>query len=406
MSTKTEISAALTNLQVQNSTKTFNLSKQFAKRLLRIGTLNILYRRLDIPEEEFTQANFAGTPYMLFKRKSTNTFIKYFHSVSMGIIDALEKDYLKELYLYILKKDTKELQEKYNFKVKYNKDNEKSTDKSSDVKVATIEFLKAIANLSPKKFSSNDTEISVEFLFNDDVPKDYQPPNFENAKNPLYFDAEVQRVINLCDINTGFHKIKCYGSGLVFNDSKPNSVVSSRTDLHMDSDDIETVENQTEKSNADLSEARTVDEDNISIISTDINLTCPCVWDLDDVYQTTKCPRCFGFVHLACHGYLSAEDVDQQTFLCFHCTHRIDDEDYENLKLLMKLRIILFGIYTKRQFPIELLELGSMEERKFILSRLEILKIVGNDSFSDINYENLKEAIAQTFNTQNSQFFQ
>lgn len=73
---------------------------------------------------------------------------------------------LKELYIYILKKDTKELLEKYNFKIKYNKDNVQSNDKSCGVKKSTIEFLQALADLSSKKLNSKDIEISVEFLFN------------------------------------------------------------------------------------------------------------------------------------------------------------------------------------------------------------------------------------------------
>lgn len=84
----------LANNDVKNSVNTFTLSKKYIKRLVKISILNIIHHRIAIPDKEFEVKTYDTIPYKVFKRKSQNEFIRVYHSVAQGIIDAIEKDYV------------------------------------------------------------------------------------------------------------------------------------------------------------------------------------------------------------------------------------------------------------------------------------------------------------------------
>ncbi|XP_030752868.1 uncharacterized protein LOC115879940 isoform X2 [Sitophilus oryzae] len=432
MATKTEdTSCYLTKVDIQQSVKTFNLSKGFAKRLLRIGVLNVMHQRLDIPHEEFIKRSYESVPYVIFRRKSNNKFIRNYHAFSAGIIDAIEKDYLKEILMYFRDNESGELLETYGFKIKYNKQSSKSNVKSTAVKKATLDFLQAIADIPGEKMESDKIELVVECTYRDEVPLEYEPPYFEVAKEPYCLDNSVNKVVNLGEVNTGFHKINCYGRGKMFNTSRQSSPISSRNnqdEIEAEIPETERVEEnmaggtkspvsdeqphkrpRTNSSVIDLTDVGSLD-DHISLVSDGRYVTCPCLWELGSNFETVKCSKCFGEVHLVCHGYVNINDVDQTTFNCVQCD-RPEDEQY--VMLLMKFRIILFGIYLNKALPVFLLQLGSVEERDFVMNRLDALQVYRHNAKSilDIDYDRLNEALTQVFRLQHfsfndSQFFQ
>lgn len=56
--------------------------------------INVVYHRIDIPQSEFESKKYETVPYVLHKRKSQNKFIKAYHVIGGGIMDALEKDFV------------------------------------------------------------------------------------------------------------------------------------------------------------------------------------------------------------------------------------------------------------------------------------------------------------------------
>ncbi|ERL84146.1 hypothetical protein D910_01504 [Dendroctonus ponderosae] len=89
-----------------------------------------------------------------------------------------------------------------------------------------------------------------------------------------------------------------------------------------------------------------IDWGNISILSSE-DTYCPCKWRLPDKYETIKCTKCFGKVHLACHGYISIEAVDKTKFSCYTCVYsRTNQNKLNNMNMLMKMRLsrILFNL--------------------------------------------------------------
>ncbi|XP_048522201.1 uncharacterized protein LOC109540767 isoform X2 [Dendroctonus ponderosae] len=422
----------LTNSDVKNSVNTFQLSKKYAKRLVKISILNIIYQRIAISEKEFEVKNYQNIPYRVCKRKSQNTFIRvYYHSASNGIIEAIEKDYLKEIAMHIIGKDSDELLETYNIKIKYNKQDSKSNQKSSAVKAATMEYFKVLTGIPGKKWQEDNVKMSFEIFYNKGVPIEYEPPNFEPTKELLC--SNPNNLTSLGNISTGFHKVISWGRGANFaevrklthseNSSVP--VSNAKNNLLEDDDNMEDIpelkrkhnngtcgENASKKHklqvispNSDISTNGEIDWGNISILSSE-DTYCPCKWRLPDKYETIKCTKCFGKVHLACHGYISIEAVDKTKFSCYTCVYsRTNQNKLNNMNMLMKMRAILYGIRLEKSIPCEI-QLATKNEAAYILEQLDSLGVFdwSSSSFIKINDKSLSSAILATFNFEDSRY--
>ncbi|ERL88534.1 hypothetical protein D910_05919, partial [Dendroctonus ponderosae] len=157
----------LANSDVKNSVNTFQLSKKYVKRLVKISILNIIYQRIAISEKEFEVKKYEKIPYRVFKPKSQNTFIRVYHAVTNGIIEAIDKDYLKEIVIHIVGKDNYDPLETYNIKIKYNKQDSKSNQKSSAVKAATMEYFKALTEIPGNKWQEDNVKVFFELSYNE-----------------------------------------------------------------------------------------------------------------------------------------------------------------------------------------------------------------------------------------------
>ncbi|XP_060521160.1 uncharacterized protein LOC132698840 [Cylas formicarius] len=219
MSTKSKvIGLQLSGKLVSNAVRSYRFSKTYSQQLIRVAILNIMYRRMNIDASEFSLQNYESVPYVLFKRKSANRIIRCFHAVSHGIVDAINKEYLKEVYLIFENKKTREIVETYRFTLKYNKGGKKSDVKRSVVSSATVDLLQAICDLPAMEKMSSDIEYGIEFRYNDEVPCEYQPPYFGPGSNPcgINFRDLSDNIIILGTANTGFHKLSCYATGKIF----------------------------------------------------------------------------------------------------------------------------------------------------------------------------------------------
>uniref|UniRef100_A0AAR5PSX7 HORMA domain-containing protein n=1 Tax=Dendroctonus ponderosae TaxID=77166 RepID=A0AAR5PSX7_DENPD len=432
--TLASMSLVLTNRDVKNSVNTVQLSKKYVKRLVKISILNIIYRRIAISEKEFEVKKYENIPYRVCKRKSQNTFMRvYYHSVTNSMIEAIEKDYLKEIVMHIIGKDNNDDPlETYNIKIKYNKQDSKSNQKSSAVKAATMEYLKALSGIPGKKWQEDNVKMFFEISYNEGVPIEYEPPNFEPAKKLLC--SNPNRIISLGAISTGFHKVSMWGRGVNFaeireltpsgNSSVP--VSNTKNNLLEDDDNMEDIPEVKRKQNngtcgenaskkrklqvispsCDISTNGELDWGNISIMSSEDDTYCPCKWRLPDKYETIKCSKCFAKVHLACHGYINIEAVDKTKFSCYTCSYsRTGKNKLNKMNLLIKTRAILYGIQLEKSIPNEM-KLATKDEAAYILEQLDSLGVIdcSSSSFSKINEKSLSSAILATFNLKDAQY--
>uniref|UniRef100_A0AAR5PDF2 HORMA domain-containing protein n=1 Tax=Dendroctonus ponderosae TaxID=77166 RepID=A0AAR5PDF2_DENPD len=440
MSSKTfaSMNLVLANSDVKNSVNTFQLSKKYVKRLVKISILNIIYQRIAISEKEFEVKKYEKIPYRVFKPKSQNTFIRVYHAVTNGIIEAIDKDYLKEIVIHIVGKDNYDPLETYNIKIKYNKQDSKSNQKSSAVKAATMEYFKALTEIPGNKWQEDNVKVFFELSYNEGVPFEYEPPNFEPTKELLC--SNTNSLMSLGNISTGFHKVSSWGCGANFAEVReltPSAncsvpVSNAKNNLLEDDDNLlednmmEYIpevklkhnngtcgENASKKRklqvispSCDLSTNGEIDWGNISILSSDDDTYCPCKWPLPDKYETIKCTKCFAKVHLACHGYISIEAVDKTKFSCYSCScPRADKNKLDKLNMLMKTRAIIYGIQLEKSIPCEM-QLATKDEAAYILDQLDSLGVIdcSSSSFSKINEKSLSSAILATFNFEDSQY--
>ncbi|CAH1130098.1 unnamed protein product [Ceutorhynchus assimilis] len=201
-------SVIINNLEVQNSIKTFELSKKYLKRITKLALLNIINRRIQVPENEFIEKlAFDQVPYFIFKRKSQNRFIKAHHKYGTGVLDALEKGFLRQMDLIIVRKNTKEILESYRFKYKYNNENEGEAGirDSEKVRKAMLGLLNAIRCLPGEKWPEDDVDLLCDICYQDNTPSTYEPPHFR--PNTEVKSVDHFAVYHMGRINTGFHKL-------------------------------------------------------------------------------------------------------------------------------------------------------------------------------------------------------
>ncbi|XP_066260655.1 uncharacterized protein [Euwallacea similis] len=331
-------------------------------------------------------------------KDSENPFIKLYKSAGQGIVDALQRDYLKEIRMYLIHKDSGELLEMYTLKVKYNKKDAKASRRTSEAKNATIEFLEALSNLPGKMLNENEVKVEFDLLYNEETPQEYEPPFFQAAKGQLR-DVAFSQCVSLGNVDTGFHKISSYGRGKNFLISRATTPTSF----------VESVQEEPKNSVVELEEPKQENEDNekpvskkakisnqtsfstetwfdticsaeaISLSSSEDGIQCLCEWSLPKQFSQIRCSHCFSRVHLACHGYLKEEDIKKDKFLCFCCSNNKKHVSLSSLKRLMKLRITLFGLHANKIIPEEI-KCATGDDMTFLLTKLEEFGILQKNS--------------------------
>ncbi|KAL1491369.1 hypothetical protein ABEB36_011976 [Hypothenemus hampei] len=336
---------------VKNAVKSYQMSKKYVKRLVKITLLNILKRRVDIPETEFEKRDLEGVEYFVFKRKSQNRFIKIYHSAGTGIIDAIEKDYLKEMKLYFIQKTTRKILETYQMKIRYNKDESKASKTAASAQKDTAEFIQTINMLPGTQLVGDDIEFFIELVYNDGTPGQYEPPNFQTSMESICPQLTFNDSVKLGSISTGFHKITAFGKGdnfVITRFSTPievdeygdegENMENKLAELGKEEKSrspygnfIEGVERKCSNNKLALKENNFSSEEFKTINSSISNeyvsgmdwpedkVNCVCGWNLPKTYNNCKCSKCGNRVHIICHGYLSPLFVKPEYFQCENC---------------------------------------------------------------------------------------
>lgn len=69
--------------------------------------------------------------------------------------------------MHVIEKESNDPKETYNIKIKYNKQESKSNQKSSAVKAATKEYLKVLTQIPGKKWQEKNVKLFFELCFNE-----------------------------------------------------------------------------------------------------------------------------------------------------------------------------------------------------------------------------------------------
>ncbi|CAG9768140.1 unnamed protein product [Ceutorhynchus assimilis] len=435
-------SIIINRLEVQNAIKTFELSKKHLKRVTKLALLNIINRRIQIPDNEFIEKlAFDEVPYFVFKRKSQNRFIIAHHKYGTGVLDALEKGFLRQWDLIIVRKSTREPLESYSFKYKYNFENEgeAGTRDPEKVRAALLHMLDVIKRLPGDKWPESEVDLLCDIFYQENTPTTYEPPHFRPNTELKSLDHYFIHVLPMGRINTGFHKLIGEGRGWNFEPqmmatSTPNPVTTEQEPrdeeepqpMKMTQDSIEKmpefmeeepesleiespatkklqiinnkrstidpiVENSSKKAKSLLNES--IDGKNpeiASVFSQDLE-NCVCEWrNLDHTFQLINCSNCSEPVHAVCNGYFYSKAIDKETFICLTCSS-INKPN----KSRAHLRLVLYGTYYDDREP-AVLRNAKKSERRALLNKLETYGIIQPDSIQ-IDGKALERAIMRNF---------
>lgn len=154
------------NTDIKNACTSVILSKRYIKTLLRVAILNIMYRRIPIPEEEFKTKEFEKIPFVVFKRNSKNPIIRNYHGVANALVEAIDKNYvnfhsdlknlilikisflkLKDIHLMFKSTSSDDVLEYYRFTIKYAEGEKDVVDKFGQLKDETMYFFNVLRNL-------------------------------------------------------------------------------------------------------------------------------------------------------------------------------------------------------------------------------------------------------------------
>ncbi|XP_018567693.1 HORMA domain-containing protein 1-like [Anoplophora glabripennis] len=264
-----------------SAVKSFTMSKKLTQAVMNTSVLNILYQRLVLNQSDLKIREIEDISVMVLKRKNVkDPLLRHYLAWIKGIADAIDKNYLKEAFLFMKNPANDEIIETYKFSLKYNNDDNKESRRTpSHVKQATLEFLQVINNLNKNEKLNENTEVQIELTYFDMTPRHYEPPGFQASVDKYCLHASTCN-IHLGMLNTGYHKLTCYGGGeavsrmvLALNDQALLSVTSEglakEVETRQDPFEQSTVENMSE--NEDEAEDPTPKITNPNIMAPKLN---------------------------------------------------------------------------------------------------------------------------------------
>ncbi|KAJ3629322.1 hypothetical protein MTP99_013719 [Tenebrio molitor] len=377
----------LTNSNVKKAVKSYTMSKRYINTMLRASVINILYHRLNIDEKEFITKNFNNIVYKTFRSKSKNVLIREFHTYMLACKDALDKNYLREFYLYFIDFASGDIIENYKFSFAYaEKAGGNQTQSEENLIESTCELLKTLEDLGKHEKFHSEIQLKVEFTYFDDTPEEYEPPGFRNIEESESLIRKITKTGNSVLIGTlftGFHKLKCRGRGDVFNfNSSPSPTNAESEAVEVDqfvshgkliekdepSAVYKDIYTEDVSPQADISIKATIKNGQSKMNDTylsqcidisseeEIQMNCPCKLPVLELCELDKidCVICKQTYHAPCQGYLDNTFIPGP-FQCLYCNN--DSEsivaafDVKLSKSVYRVRYILGALYKYGMIP-------------------------------------------------------
>ncbi|KAK4874393.1 hypothetical protein RN001_013753 [Aquatica leii] len=390
--------------------------KVLIRKVIQIAIASILYERTDIDRNNFATSERNGVPYRVLKNKSKDPVAVELRCWLRGILDAFDKNYLKEVYLLFCDvNDETDVKESYKFIFKYFDNNavepevtvsKKEIMESTDFLLRSINDLESFTKLKQSEVTPN---IALTY-YSDVTPMDYEPPHFKEKDEKVI--AIMTNVIK--DDSTYFYfgalktkscRLKCRGKGKLLTIPDPtNSEYTSVADttrissaLNLDSENENLENGNKEKEN--LNESATVLSNDQCIVLSDASselykLQCSCGISLNfDNIEVVECPECGHLQHVPCLGYLYSSSIPIANECCscrdnsFPSPEEIFKRERDSI-----YRLAVAYAYFNNTFPHKVLNELSQENKDLVLEKLlQIECIKKNDFGYDFNLKTLEE---------------
>ncbi|CAG9854157.1 unnamed protein product [Phyllotreta striolata] len=409
-STQNAVTFALNGTMVSNSCESFVLSKKYIRIMTEAAILNIICQRMNVDESVLECRKYEGVPYFVVNNKSRwqkDPRISQFLSWLKGIKNAINKNYLKVIYLFLLNPE-KHILESYTLKFKYNTDlnNHNGEKRTPDyVKECTKTLLAAIYLLSEQRKVNEDSTISIELQYNNGTPADYEPHNFGASSN-AYCRRIPQNTHLLGILSTGYHNLKAFSSqrpktpalSASFVDIEESFSQRKRKITDNDNDEMEKIRildtayivNTSRITISDEESSDSFFRKNEEYNEENVNCICGITFSKIDLF---KCAECLQFSHIPCYGLLYRKK--SANILCVDCelaNGTIAEENLMDNKITAYVRLVLYFYKKTGRVPKELD--GMTDEDKYAtfqkLKGCKIIQKISKKEMRKCKFEEVK----------------
>ncbi|KAF5288464.1 hypothetical protein FQR65_LT02116 [Abscondita terminalis] len=338
------------------------------RKIIPIAIGSILFQRTDIDENDFVNLDRKGIPYQLLKRKSKNRIVVQISKWIKGILDALDKKYLKDVYMMFCNiKDETDVKESYKFSIAYlNCDSlspEEIVAAKNETLTTTDYLLKSINDLKFfTKFKLD--EVTPNFAlsyYNDVTPMNYLPPHYGGVdeRNAAIINKALEiesSVLYLGVLKTISCRVKCRGKGPLLMPKRSASEYTSASELNEESCVLLSDENSTRNING-------------------IQCSCIIAMKFNNI-ELIECSGCLEMQHAPCRGYLY-HSAFPKNYHCDKCKlmfpspqTRLDRQNQSIYQLAVAYA------FFNNVFPTDVLNYATRETKEFVIKKLLDLECI------------------------------
>jgi len=205
---------------VSCDTSTQSKSTSFIKQMLALSLSNIVYLRGIFDEDAFKLGHIGDVPFKILKTSKTDKNVNLVIKWLRGMMQALEKKYLRQATLTINLQDEPQENplESYSFDVVYHENNSTALSASrngvvvsekfteNNIRDASLEVLKDLCEVCEHlDVLPDDVVLNMELSYYDDrTPADYEPPGFRPAPSKRKKPSSLE----VGSFDTQFHSIR------------------------------------------------------------------------------------------------------------------------------------------------------------------------------------------------------
>lgn len=87
---------------IENAVQSYTLSKIYTRKVFQLAVINIIYHRLNIPEEQFEERSICGVKYIVSNKTSEHELIQKYHMSIKGAFEVFEKDKVSCVFTFVV----------------------------------------------------------------------------------------------------------------------------------------------------------------------------------------------------------------------------------------------------------------------------------------------------------------